>query len=288
MSKINKGYMSLYRYFVYKLPELSVLQFFDRYFYANESDANSWNPHHYGQLIGGLQPIADIYKDLIDTFKPYKSRYYIRRDFFQPIIGLKNILKGLFNLIVAPLLFIINTVRYACISGSFKNFIFNMRLNVKRTASWLAEGIGNIIRGALQIVTSPLTWLLRMPLRGLVTLIKGKPKIEQNPGLQRCVKIDIQNLCSPRKNTSSLSHSELHRKFLKSISRGQTSVAEPHAELDQWNQYGDPDHESSEAHQYFCFFRDNIVTALGEKAPKIFHSSIPHYRCRVYYYNKNH
>lgn len=41
-----------------------------------------------------LQPIADMYKDFIDTFKPYKTDYYRRRDWYQPLHGIKNIVNG--------------------------------------------------------------------------------------------------------------------------------------------------------------------------------------------------
>jgi hypothetical protein len=43
----------------------------------------------------------------------------------------------------------------------------------------ILDGISSIIRGATQIISTPLTWCLRMPLRGLITAVKGYPTVLQ-------------------------------------------------------------------------------------------------------------
>ena len=39
----------------------------------------------------GINPLADMRKDFIDTFKPYKSWHHVRGDLFQPAHGVANI-----------------------------------------------------------------------------------------------------------------------------------------------------------------------------------------------------
>lgn len=48
---------------------------------------------------------------MVDTFKPYKSGFYVWRDILQPLRGLGNIIKGAAYLIAAPLLFLYDIVR---------------------------------------------------------------------------------------------------------------------------------------------------------------------------------
>jgi hypothetical protein len=183
------------------------------------------NPTIPKQILGGLQPLADILKDVVDTFKPYKSSYHVKRDLLQPIRALGNIVKGIILITAAPLFFIGDMVRYMFISGSLRNFGINMIINSSRTASWLLEGVFSILRGAGQLATTPLTWALRMPLRGIISAIKGMPKIEDNPSLQSCLQkgetipSEHSGACAALPTADVIN--ELHRKFNKSLSRGQ-------------------------------------------------------------------
>ncbi|WP_147281903.1 hypothetical protein [Legionella feeleii] len=134
-------------------------------------------------FFGGLNPLLAIGKDFIDTFKPYKSNYYVQKDLIQPIRGLGNIIKGLFNIVASPLIFVANTVRYAMIAleqRHFGLFAENMTLGSVKAAGGLLDGISSILRGSTQLVSTPLTWCLRMPLRGLITAIRGNPTVQQN------------------------------------------------------------------------------------------------------------
>lgn len=231
MPKINKGYQSLFEYFVVK--DYPFARWLDERLYSDENSrlkylsnapyGRRWNPnpHRGQQILGGLQPIADMGKDFIDTFKPYKAGYHVKRDFLQPLRGVGNIAKGVANLICVSPLFLGNTVRYAFISGSVANFASNMRLNFERTASWLLDGVSSLIRGVTQVVATPLTWLIKMPLRGLITAIKGAPQITQNHGMQ-CLVADGKNAVQEGEviHLDCVRH-ELHRKFKKAINRGQ-------------------------------------------------------------------
>ncbi len=138
------------------------------------------------QVLGGLQPIVDVGKDFIDTFKPYKSIYHIKRDFMQPISGIGNIAKGIVNLIGAPIYFVFELVNWNIVSSTPLNLYTAAWFGV-RALSWLLEGAFSLARGITQIAATPLTWFIKMPVRELVTLIKGAPKMEENKGIQRLV-----------------------------------------------------------------------------------------------------
>lgn len=233
MPKINRGFDSLFEYLVRK--NIPFTRRLDERLYPEEhsnlkytSDTpygRRWNPNpHIGQqMLGGLQPIADMIKDFVDTFKPYKFSDHAKKDLLQPISGLGNIVKGIINLLGAPVLFVGNTIRYIFISDSFSGFLYlyNIVLNIHRTASWMLDGVSSLVRGVTQIAATPLAWFIKMPLRGLVTAIKGIPSIEQNSGIQKLVaegKTAVQE--GKVYHVNAIRH-ELHRKYKKATERGQ-------------------------------------------------------------------
>jgi hypothetical protein len=146
------------------------------------------------QLLGSFQPVADIAKDFIDTFKPYKSRFHIKRDFLQPWWGTVNIVKGVVTIVAAP--FFVLFVGYQILSASkFKGMRLRVLVNnLVNPISWIIEGVLNIVRGFTQLITTPVTWLVKMPFRGILTAIMGTPTIEQNLGMRNLVKIGKLNL----------------------------------------------------------------------------------------------
>jgi hypothetical protein len=89
-----------------------------------------------------LQPLAYMGKDYIDTLKRYKSPYYIKRDLFQPFYGAVNVLNG------------------------FKNIGYGI---AHLSGGLVGVGVTEIFRGLTRIAATPLTWFIRMPLRGLIT-----------------------------------------------------------------------------------------------------------------------
>lgn len=134
-------------------------------------------------FLGGFNPLLGMAKDFIDTFKPYKSGFYVQRDFIQPLRGLGNIVSGLFHVIVSPLLFLTNTALFACraiLHLSFTFFLNHMKTNIIQNAGGFIDGVCNSIRGATQIAFTPLTWAIRMPLRGIITAITGMPTLCKN------------------------------------------------------------------------------------------------------------
>lgn len=232
MPKINKGYVSLYEYLVDK--DFLFFNWLDSLLYPYEHQhaktspyGRRWNPNpgEYDQLLGALQPIADIWKDIIDINKPYKSKlFYVLREILQPLFGIAHLLRGTFNLTGATAVFFVNTIRYLWISQTKSYFFDIMKLNSHRTLSWFIDGLASLIRGTFQIVMTPATWFIKIPLRLYKTHQLGSPYIHENSGIQKLVSIGNYALLNGITYNKDCVRHELHRKFEKARVRGQASV----------------------------------------------------------------
>lgn len=158
------------------------------------------NPFGY-QLLGAFRPLQKMAKDLSDTFRPYHSQGKVIRNTLQLFRGIGNIGKGVFNILGGA-------VAIALSALWFVSWIIALPLWFKpakrlkpavvatRGLSWIIEGSLNTVRGALQIVTAPLTLLLKMPLRGIITHF-SKPKLfEEKKSVQK-IRNHIQALIDP-------------------------------------------------------------------------------------------
>lgn len=106
-------------------------------------------------------------KDYFDTFKPYKSWFYIKRDLMLPRHGSRLIWAGL------------------------KSIVFGLK-HQKTRPTWL--GLTGILRGAIQILATPLTCFIRIPLRGVLTISTGFIPIEENFKIQQEIASGIEIL----------------------------------------------------------------------------------------------
>ena len=105
------------------------------------------------------------------------------------------------------------------------------------TAFWITDGLTSVIRGATQIITTPLTRFVKMPIRGIITAIKGVPKIEENPGSQKLMKNNPSSIAhyinaglGYRSGGIALTQKALHAKFKCSQSKGQHTNIDPSEE----------------------------------------------------------
>lgn len=247
MKKINGGYQSLFEYLVSKdFPfaraidarlypvENATLRYTASTPYArryNETPRGHWAD----QFIGALQPLASMANDFQNTFTPYKSSREFLMDVAQPLRGFGNILRGLVQLVATPLFFLGNTLRYALISHSFSSFFSNMILNLGRSTSWFIDGFSSIVRGATQVVATPLTWILRIPFRGIITAISGTPDISENEEIQHLVDLGKQAIIDNDGYTMDCIKHRLHEEYQKSGSRGQHSKVSPQQEEQAFN-----------------------------------------------------
>lgn len=291
----NRGYISLFDYLTSerRFPTLYKLrnEIFGQEDYLKTSPfKGKWNsnPHSSQQFLGAVQPFVDMYKDFVATVQPYKSHHYLTMDIIQAPRGIKNIVKGLINLVLSPVIFMINTGRYIynsinikdqiletavgpqkygdlnlptsrVIKDSFRFFGHNMKINAKRTLSWLIEGAANVIRGTTQIFTAPFA-LMRIALRETIGTYEDPPRIEQRQSMQKLVKQGHDALAGKDIQTFNCVTHELHRKFQSSKDKYQPSNITSQAELTlfniQYNQHeGNPDGPLlMEATQYLGLF----------------------------------
>ena len=144
-----------------------------------------------------------ITKIFIDYFKPYKSVHQLIQDYKQPLVGINNLFVGLLKIIAG--LFTFNFPR-------------------------LGDGLFSASRGIIELVTTPLTWLIKPLTRGLATLIHGEfKKIEDNKGMEKLAQYGQEYLKNINVDIPSNWASyellavcnDLHRKFVKSLERGQ-------------------------------------------------------------------
>lgn len=269
MPKINKEYTSLFEYLATRdVPILSFISSkLDKAFWpeehkrATESAATSATSAPYGRRLsfrkrntpnfikGAFQPFADIVKDFSDTYKPYKSTYHAMRDLIQPVRGVGNIASGCANIVLPPFLYVYNALFYAVGNavnpgrdGFLKNYMRDMQLNTERTSSWITEGYARLFRGTTQIITTPLVLVVKLPLRALITLGFGRPKIEDSKRIAELVEKgrDIINSnddsinAEKVKNFDAIRH-ELHRKYSKGIKRGQQTKINKNEEDQAFN-----------------------------------------------------
>lgn len=184
-----------------------------------------------------LKKIAQLFTEYV---KPYKSKFHVSKDFKQPLTGIVD-----------------------AVVGAAKFIMGIITLNPKR----LADGFLHLLRGTLEIATFPLAWTLKPLARGLVTIFKGKPKIEENAGMKKLAQAGLKLLSEPRaKDLDSMQKfkllaisSDLHRKFKKSSQRGQASDIAPLGEQQIFCAAGanlDSFKNCSRLKRYFSLFAD--------------------------------
>jgi hypothetical protein len=180
------------------------------------------------QIKGSFQPLADMGKDLVDTFKPYRSNWYAKRDAKQPLYGTYNFFKGIVYIFASLLLLIIFPIY--CLSEKTRpkgyGYFSTLGGSYVFALSWFIDGILSIVRGATKIATTPLTWFIKMPLRGIMSvftdekdlLIKNKPSIQALVTEAKKVHAGKPFLEGEIKRTELIN--EIHRKYQKGTDPG--------------------------------------------------------------------
>lgn len=287
MKKINGGYLSFYEYYLaYQDPalihHLAVFTYLigeilspritidpthrtpygDRY---NEHPRGKWTD----QFLGAWQPFVAMANDVQYTFEPYKSTRDALNDIAQPLRGIKNILRGVANLIAVPLLWPINFFRYIIIAHSMEDFKSKAGNYTLYSATWLIDGVTSIVRGVSQILTTPLTWFIKLPVRVGVTFFKGKPYIRENEEIQRLLHLGKLELVNDLKNDSvvsdtidsinAISH-RLHEEYQKAEARGQPSDITADIEQNRFVTATQPRQNKEAFAIYLCLFSEDIAT----------------------------
>ncbi|MFA5959677.1 MAG: hypothetical protein WC785_04105 [Tatlockia sp.] len=145
-----------------------------------------------------------IAKNFIDYFKPYKSKAQIAQDYKLPFLGGYQVLVALLIKIPAAI------------------FTFNFFR--------LVDAFLTVFRGGIEIASALFSWFVKPITRGIATYFNGGFKsIEDNKGMQQLARIGEGHL-SDRNLSLSDSYTkyrilavsnDLHRKFNKSLDRGE-------------------------------------------------------------------
>lgn len=181
------------------------------------------------------QHVKKLIKIGADYLKPYKSKDQFIQNMKQPWVGFLNLLTGILKLFAAAGL---------------------------RDRKLAGDGVLSIVRGTIEIVTTPLTWILKPIVRGVITLLKKPVLIEYNAGIQQLARLGQNKL--RQANDHPLSNDEtyalraichdLHRKFEKSLARGQVTKVND-IENKNYNTIGsNPNAEPEVIKDYFSVF----------------------------------
>lgn len=147
--------------------------------------------------------LKKITKLFVDFAKPYKSTYQLVDDYKQPLTGLINTGMGLFK--VGAGIFTLN----------FKHLI---------------DGASRMTRGIIELAMTPVTFLVKPIIRGLMTALSKHKRAEDNEGVKALINKGT-NILGVQDEHEELSFNkaqkllgicnDLHRKLNKSVLRGQ-------------------------------------------------------------------
>lgn len=188
MAKYSSTYSTVLRY-----APLSFLTYWLQPFLYPMNQNRDYTPFWTTQFSNAFYPWLDIGQDFTETFKRYRAPKTngFFSNLFQPLFGIGNVLKGLllltvlainipfallgtvFKLLLTPIL-LLPKINMGFL-GIYKsdNYLKVMSRDIQYKygvmISSLIDGINQLIRGASQILFTPLTWLLKMPLRGILS-----------------------------------------------------------------------------------------------------------------------
>lgn len=177
---------------------------------VHERERKNYSDRFYTFQDAGLY-ILDIAKDSVDTFKPYKTKRHLERDLYQLFSGARNCAVGF--LAVCGGLISIPTLVFAAFSGETLNTSETIARNV-------VGGLAQMLRGAIQVVASPLS-LIRIPFRYFAFHGIRDEKFQDRKSVKKLVK-DADDLLLTPNNEAKVSQmrfilDELQRKTMVQV-----------------------------------------------------------------------
>jgi 2-polyprenyl-6-methoxyphenol hydroxylase-like FAD-dependent oxidoreductase len=186
----------------------------DYFDYTSSSDQKvnpNWRyfPHRTFEPVSVAQwsyipPLYTFYKILmltVECFKPYQSGTQYLYDIIQPVRAIMQVHVGLGKTIAG--LFTLNGYQFL-------------------------DGISMLLRGLIELFTTPLAWFVKPITRGIITAMVGAQNIEENTFMQYLVRLGEYRLTrkdvltDPKQRYEVLAVcNDLHRKFNKSQKYGQ-------------------------------------------------------------------
>jgi hypothetical protein len=170
---------------------------------------------------GRLQHLDYMAKDFEDTRERYRGSYQIWRDVAQPFIGLKNIGLGLVTIIGVPFVWLYGLGMHGYTKLANKRaqkpmeVDHNYQIFKLAMRSALIDGFFQTLRGVTQVCATPLSWFVKIPIRGVLTCKYGFQKIEEDESIKNRLK-DLSDSRINEDTTQKLLN-ELAYKFDKNL-----------------------------------------------------------------------
>ncbi|MBN8828812.1 MAG: hypothetical protein J0H68_08910 [Sphingobacteriia bacterium] len=204
-------------------------------------------------IKGSFQPLKDLKRGLQNFLNGerfrFKSSKYVKYEVMKPLYGLGNIIRGIGELLLILPTYVLNEKQFFTSDKNEKWVRVGIEykpLNINILKAWAIEGGLSIVKGAMQIVSTPLSYFTVLPFRALYTSFKGYKPIEQNKDIQALIKKGRNLLKDPHKNLLSSNvelefqsspfdrkakfiRTEIERKVKKYAARGQLK------EVKDWN-----------------------------------------------------
>ncbi|WP_133141322.1 hypothetical protein [Legionella moravica] len=243
------------------IPEVDKKPIIDAYYHllarANPDDVVDFRPYPHRSYDPDIQlgqfgyvpvhyTMKKTTKIFADFFKPYKSGYQVMNDFKQPFTGVVNVFMGITKSVLG-----IGTL----------------------SPTRILDGGAHLLRGVIELAMTPLTFLVKPFVRGVLTLFSSYKKIEENTGVQHLVDLGT-NLLESQEEKEELSFdkmqqllgicNDLHRKFNKSVQRGQDTQISSSIEREYIKRLTDtasPETTSTKFKDYLTLFKGPFVAA---------------------------
>ena len=177
-------------------------------------------------------PLGYLGKLVHDTFKPFKYNFAFEfgRSFQQPFEGVALILTGLWRVITSPLQAIVKVLLDTFIligkPSNPKYYFVKVGTHLLEGMIGFINGISRLVAGAVELALTPFTWTLKPLIRfaiGAMLDVKDKPNVVNNDGIQKRIAVaNTQQHISESQST----YRDIHRKFIKSVARGEAVNAD--------------------------------------------------------------
>ncbi len=112
------------------------------------------------QMNNMFQPYKNIWEDITNVMKPYASQEETNIDLLQPLYGVMHLLLG-----VGGFFWGMTTFFFLLLVGCIELDANLFKQHAAYPLSWMVEGVGNVLYGGLQILTSPFLYFIKWPIR---------------------------------------------------------------------------------------------------------------------------
>ncbi len=186
--------------------------------------------------------LKKITKLFSDYFTPYKSFFHFKHDIQQPLFGIGHLYIGVLKIFLSI---------------------------TKQDGLFFLDGLLTLIRGALEIGLTPLSWTLKPLIRAIITVFSPLKTIETNVGVQRTAKQGLDYLANENLKEYVSEYEEfppidlynlravandLHRKYEKACYRHQKTHISAENEYRLFSNTQDKKTSQQDLENYFSLF----------------------------------